>query len=136
MTVGGLLFALVKLYIRRETGLDLPPWEHGLGAAGGLGVLGWMIGRAPPPLPVDHPSLGNRTFYWGEDGFRISADRFRTEIEWEAVSEIREAGGYLLLVTTWGEVHAVPLRALQVSNVSDRVADVRAHWQRSRPRGG
>jgi hypothetical protein len=134
MALGGLAFTLVKLYVRRETGLDLPPWENGLAAVGGFGFVGWMLGRRPAPLPADHPSLGGRSFAWWENGFRVSADHFRTEIEWVVVSEIREAGGYLLLITTWGEVHAVPMRALEAAGAANRVADIRASWERGRGR--
>lgn len=132
MAIGGLVFCLVKLYVHRATGLDLPPWEEGLAFVGGIGFVGWKLAPKPVAMAPDDPRLGRRTFAWGSEAFQIAGPGFRSRIDWAAVTELREAEGFLFVVTRWHDVHAVPLRALGSAGSQNDVATIRDAWRRAR----
>ncbi len=132
MALGGLVFCLIKLYVHRASGLDLPPWEDGLAFLAGCGFVGWSLRPRRAVLSADDPRLGARSFVWWADGYMISGPGFQNRIDWSAVTDVREAEGFLILITRWGDFHGVPLRALDAAGFPNRAADVRDGWRRAR----
>lgn len=135
MAIGGLVFCLVKLYVLRATSLDLPPWEDGLAFVGALGFVGWKLTPKPLEMAPDDPRLGHRSFTWWAEAFQIAGPGFQSRIDWAAVTELREAEGFLFMVTRWHDIHAVPLRAFEAAGFPDDVATIRDAWQRARGAG-
>lgn len=136
VALGGLFFALVKAYVHRESGLDLPPWIDGLAPVGAGALIGWMLRpRVPPAVEPGDPRIGRRWLAAGPDGFRIRAPDFTVEIAWRAVADFRAQNGWLFLTTTWGEIYSLPLRMFDGAGEPLRLADLEAAWRAARVGG-
>jgi hypothetical protein len=132
MALAGLAFVVVKQYVWREAGLDLPPWEHGLPVLLAGGWVGWMLRPRPAAIPADDPRLGRRIFRWHSDGFEVDGDGFRNVVWWRAVTDIREKDGWLFVHTVWGDIHPVPVAALETPDRPDGVNRVHRCWSEGR----
>ncbi len=132
MSLCGLVFCLIKLYVHRVTDLDLPPWEDGLAFLAAGGFVGWRLRPKPFTVAENDPRLGRRDFYWWDGGFEITGDDFRVGWHWPAVTDIRDVAGHLVFTVRTGDLYAVPLRALDPPDEEARSPKIRAAWEAGR----
>jgi hypothetical protein len=108
----GFVVLLLKLFARNKLGGDIVGWDTVLIFLATGAFMGWWYGRHKPSIaPTGSPLYRPRTLSLDETGFRINSEGYDSHIEWGQVTNLREAGGCLLIWTRLGDTHIVPLRA-------------------------
>ena len=103
---------LLKLFARNKLGTDIVGWDAVVGAMLGGAFIGLWWARQNTTVPSgDSPVYQPFTLSLEANGFRVRGAGFDHRTDWNQVTDLREAGGCLLIETRVGGTHIVPRSA-------------------------
>lgn len=117
----GFIALLLNLLAFNKFGGDIVGWDAVLICLVTGSLMGWWYGRHKPAIPpISSPIYRPFTLSLDEGGFRIESEGYDTHIKWGQVTNLREAGGCLQVVTRLDGTHILPLRAFATTDEAQK----------------